>query len=335
MKMQFFNIHLPARKIIWTIACLALTLPVILWFLVTQPTCPVKTETVSGSVNPERLKAHVRSLTKTFFPRSSENPENLDRAANYIRKEFKKAGGRVVDQPFEIDSVTYRNVIAHFGPETGDRIIIGAHYDTCEELPGADDNAGAVAGLIELAHLLKNTRLNTHVELVAFTLEEPPYFRTPQMGSAVHAASLKKQGARVRLMIALEMIGYFSEAEGSQIYPSPVLELFYPSKGNFIAVVGNFDQIRAVRQIKKTMRSASSLPVHSINTPAIFAEIDFSDHRNYWEAGYDAVMITDTAFYRNPNYHTEEDTADTLDYGKIALVVQGVYASTLAIDKKD
>lgn len=153
------------------------------------------------------------------------------------------------------------------------------------------------------------------------------------MGSAVYADSMKKQKIPVRIMICLEMIGYFSDAKGSQKFPAPLLKLFYPSQGNFIAVVGKMDQISAVRRVKKAMQGSSVLPVFSINAPTFVQGIDFSDHRSYWQAGYDAVMITDTSFYRNPNYHTAKDTADTLDYDKMAMVVQGVYASVLTYDE--
>jgi hypothetical protein len=168
------------------------------------------------------------------------------------------------------------------------------------------------------------------VDLVAYTLEEPPYFRTPMMGSAVHARSLKQQGHAVRAMVALEMIGYFSDAPNSQSFPSPILKLFYPTKGNFIAIVGKVGQGAVVRRAKRAMRGASALPVYSINAPRFVPGVDFSDHLQYWAAGYQAVMITDTAFYRNPRYHTAHDTPETLDYTRMAMVVQGVYAAVLA-----
>ncbi|HZG51707.1 MAG TPA: M28 family peptidase, partial [Pyrinomonadaceae bacterium] len=198
-------------------------------------------------------------------------------------------------------------------------------------LPGADDNASGVAGLIELAYLLGGTPPAVRVELVAFALEEPPYFRSPFMGSAVHAASLRAQGFAVRAMLSLEMIGYFSDQPDSQHYPVSFLKAFYPSQANFIAVVGKMDQGRTVRRIKKAMAEASPLPVYSINAPRSIPGVDFSDHLNYWNEGYDALMITDTAFYRNPHYHTSADTPDTLDYRRMASVVQGVYAAVLSL----
>jgi Zn-dependent M28 family amino/carboxypeptidase len=198
-------------------------------------------------------------------------------------------------------------------------------------LPGADDNASGVAGLIELAYLLGKQQLPVRVELIAYTLEEPPYFRTEHMGSAVHAAALRKEDVNVKLMICLEMIGYFSDEPRSQEFPASFFGAFYSSQGNFIAVVGRFGDGLLVRRIKGAMRGGTSLPIYSINAPTFVPGVDFSDQLNYWNAGYDAVMITDTAFFRNPNYHTAQDTADKLDYKRMAMVVEGVYAAILEL----
>ncbi len=300
------------------------------WGWMTQPLLPGGTMNPGAVVQSARLEAHVRMLSETFFPRDAGHPENLDRAAAYIRREFEQATGRVSEQPYEANGTTYRNVLALFGPETKERIVVGAHYDTAGEQPGADDNASGVAGLIELASLLSDSSLPICVELVAFTLEERPYFPTAQMGSAVHAKSLKNQGIPVRVMFSLEMIGYFTDTPHSQNFPFSFFAAFYPSQGNFIAVVGKLDQGLVVRRVKQAMRDASPLPIYSINAPRFVPGVDFSDHRSYWDAGYNAVMITDTAFYRNPHYHTVRDTPDTLDYPRMAMVVQGVYAAVLA-----
>lgn len=303
------------------------------WFVITQP---VMSGGAAGDDNPPvdaaRLEAHVRMLSETLGPRDEGHPENLDRVAAYLRKEFEGAKAVAVsEQPFQSRGRTYRNVIASFGPRTKELIVVGAHYDTAGPLPGADDNASGVAGLIELAHLLGRTAPAMRVDLVAFTLEEPPYFRSQLMGSAVHASSLKARGEVVRAMISLEMIGYFSDQADSQHYPVSLLKAFYPSSGNFITVVGKLGQGLALRRVKKAMINATPLPVYSINAPRAIPGVDFSDHLNYWNEGYDAFMITDTAFYRNPNYHTFEDTPDTLDYKRMAMVVRGVYAAVAAL----
>ena len=307
-----------------------LALLIAVWVVVTQPLLSESQAKDAVSVDPARLEAHVRTLSEVLSPRDAACLQNLDRVAAYVREEFEQARGQVSEQTYEVEGETYCNVIALFGPETEERIVVVAHYDAAGPGPGADDNASGVAGLIELAGLLVKTPLPLRVELVASALEEPPFFRTPLMGSAIHASSLKGQGVKVRIMVSLEMIGFFSDAPQSQGFPISILRFFYPTWGNFAAVVGKLGQGSAVRRVKKAMRGASTLPVYSINAPRLVPGIDFSDHLNYWDAGYRAVMITDTAFYRNPAYHTFQDTPDTLDYGRMALVVQGVYAAVLA-----
>jgi Zn-dependent M28 family amino/carboxypeptidase len=151
-----------------------------------------------------------------------------------------------------------------------------------------------------------------------------PFFGSREMGSAVHARSLSEAGARVKAMLSLEMIGYFSDAPGSQKLPFAALGLLYPRRGNFIAVVGRLSQPGLVRRVKRSMMSATDLPVRSINAPSLIPGVDLSDHASYWREGYPAVMVTDTAFYRNDWYHTERDTPDTLDYARMAEVVAGV-----------
>jgi Zn-dependent M28 family amino/carboxypeptidase len=287
----------------------------------------------AAPVDARRLETHVRMLSETLAPRDADHPENLDRVAAYIHSAFEQASGRVADQPYRVGATTYRNVVAEFGPASKDRIVVGAHYDTAGPYPGADDNASGVAGLIELAGLLAGSDLPLTVELVAYTLEEPPYFRTEQMGSAVHARSLKAKDITLRAMLSLEMIGYFTDAPDSQSFPAPGLSLLYPTTGNFIAVVGKLGQGALVGRLRRAMAEATELPVHSIAAPRFLPGVDFSDHASYWEAGYPAVMITDTAFYRNPHYHTRTDTAETLDYRRMALAVAGIFAAVRELSR--
>lgn len=302
-----------------------LVLIVVLCFWITQPL--IFTSKIDNSVNisPDKLRNHVEKISNEFYPRNYAKLTNLNKTADYIKVEFEKSGGKVSEQTFQVEARTYRNIIATFGKENGERIVIGAHYDSCSDTYGADDNASGVAGLIELAHLLSKEDLSKQVELVAYTLEEPPYFATEEMGSFIHAQSLKEQNVKVSLMISLEMIGYFSDEPNSQEFPVSILKLLYPTTGNFISIVGNFTNILTVRNVKSAMQSASDLPVCSSNVTSFIPGVDFSDHRNYWIFGYDAIMITDTAFYRNKNYHTTADTAEKLDYAKMAKVVEGVY----------
>jgi hypothetical protein len=276
-----------------------------------------------------RLKDHVAFLTRDITPRSASHPENLDRAASYIFERFSAAGGRTYTQSFVARGGTYRNVIAEFGPASTNApvLVVGAHYDSFGEtgaLPGADDNASGTAGVLELARLLGSHRLQTPVLLVAYTTEEPPFFGSEEMGSAVHAASLAAASRMVSGMICLEMIGYFSD---QQAWPNWLFEAIYPSKGNFIGVTGGWNDRRLARTVKRAIAGASDLRVVSYSGARVSS--DASDHRNYWAHGWRAVMITDTAFLRNPNYHTARDTADTLDYRQMARVVDGVLSAVL------
>jgi len=325
-------------KFMLLVVVIFLLLLIAVWFWVTQPLLSSATPNSERTVDPSRLEAHVRKLSIEFAPRDFVHTDKLDQAAAYIKNEFSQTTASVSEQAYLVEGRSYRNVIAQFGPESAERIVVGAHYDAAGPmLPGADDNASGVAGLIELARLLGQQPPPVRVELVAYSLEEPPFFGTTGMGSSVHAKSLQSQNVRIRAMFSLEMIGYFSDAPGSQRFPVGSLRAIYPSTGNFIAVVGRLGEGLLVRRIKSTMRNASPLPVYSINAPQFVRGIDFSDQFSYWATGYNAVMITDTAFYRNRNYHTARDTAEKLDYKRMAMVVEGVYAAVvdLATDYTD
>jgi Zn-dependent M28 family amino/carboxypeptidase len=286
-----------------------------------------------AAADPARLRAHVEALGTRFVPRDFEHPENLDRAAAYVTQALRASGATVEDQPYTVGSRTYRNVLARIGPETGERIVVGAHYDAAGEQPGADDNASGVAGLLELSRLIAAAPPPLRVELAAYTLEEPPNFAEDTMGSAVHAGFLAARNAKVRLMISVEMIGAFSDEPGSQSFPL-FFGLFYPSTANFVAVVGKWGQGAAVDEVAASLRTASALPVETLSAPAFVTGIDFSDHRSFWEHGYSAVMITDTAFYRNPRYHTPEDRPETLDYARMAEVVKGLHCAVQTVARR-
>ncbi|MDF1751202.1 MAG: M28 family peptidase [Verrucomicrobiales bacterium] len=296
-----------------------------IWVFLAQPSLK-RSSPSDVSVSPVNLEAHVRKLAIEFSPRNAAHIGNTNRTADYIKQQFEGiyAPG-VSEQRFQVGSYRYRNVSLLIGNPEDERIVIGAHYDGFGPYQAADDNASGVAGLIELARLCANHDFGTAIEFVAYPLEEPPYFGTGNMGSARHASDIAAQGRACRFMISLEMIGYFSDEPDSQKYPHPLLYLFYPSKGNFITVVGNTENRRLTKSIKTGMKGATSLKVRSLCGPASIPGIDFSDHRNYWATGVPAVMVTDTAFYRNLAYHTSGDTADRLDYKKMAMVVVGVY----------
>ncbi len=275
--------------------------------------------------DPARLEAHVRFLASTDPPRSWHHPNGLKRAGDYIAAAFARAGAKCSTQPYRTGLVDTENLIARFGPDDGRLLIVGAHYDVFGELPGADDNASGVAGLLELARLLDRRRLGSPVELVAFSTEEPPFFGGPDMGSAVHAASLVRSGAPVRAMICLEMIGTFTPRQPNQAW---LLHLIYPRNGDFIALVGRWRDRELVRGAKRCFRGASDLQVVSYNGPVVIGA-DLSDHRNYWLAGFPAFMVSDTAYLRNPNYHGAGDTPEKLDYRRMACVVDGVLSTVV------
>ncbi len=271
-------------------------------------------------VDPLLLQQHVKFLS-TQTNRSFEDPIGLDAASDYIQQQFSDMGLNPVIQSFMVEGRSYHNIVVNVGPESDEIIVVGAHYDAYNDLPGADDNASGVAGLIELARLLHMNPPQQSIELVAYTLEEPPFFRTEHMGSFVHANGLDRA---VKLMISLEMIGFFTDEPGSQSYPTFLMDWIYPSQGDFIAVVDRLLSTEG-QQLKNTFNHYTELEAFSVNAPTMIPGVDFSDHRSYWALGIPAVMVTDTAFYRNQRYHTADDTYDTLNYEKMAQVVLGVY----------
>ena len=301
-----------------------------LWFALAQPSA-ARNEPSSLRADPERMREDVEIISTRFYPRDWQSVENLSRTAAYIREELEAAGAEVSFQPHRARGRDYVNVIGRFHPEREPRVVVGAHYDAVANTPGADDNASGVAGLLELARIIQKTDAELAVDLVAFVLEEPPFFGGPKMGSVTHAEALAQSGVDVRGVIVLEMLGYFSDEPGSQQYPSPLLRLFYPSRGNFIALVSRTDQGKWIREVKAGMRGSTELPVHSLRAPRWVPGVDFSDHRNYWPHGIPALMVTNTAFYRNQAYHLPEDTADRLDSERMAMVVVGVFEALMSL----
>ena len=278
----------------------------------------------------ENMKNTVRYLTEINPSRSYVHPDSMQKAAIYISQKFGEYGLTPQEQEFVVSGTTYVNIIASVGPSSGSRLIVGAHYDVCGDQPGADDNASGIAGLLEIARFAKKreSELPHGIDFVAYALEEPPFFRTKHMGSYVHAESLHNHNAKVKGMISLEMIGYFTDKENSQSYPLSIMRLFYPSRGNFIAVVSNFGSSSLVSHVAEHL-GATSIDVQTLKAPSFVTGVDFSDHLNYWKFGYDAVMVTDTAFFRNRNYHRKTDVMSTLDFDTMREVVKGICWSIL------
>jgi len=301
----------------------------LLWFLVTQPTSVKHPVEWVNKVDSKKLQDHVKILSSKL-PERSDDADKLDYSAEYIFKEFSKYTSNVQYEIFSVWGIEYRNVIATFGPDNSESLyVVGAHYDSFDGQPGADDNASGVAGLLELGRIFSQALPSAKIQLAAYALEEPPYFGTVDMGSYHHAKGLRDQSINVILMISLEMIGFYSDEPESQNYPISILKLIYPDTGNYIAVVGGFGEAIKTRSFKKSMILATPLPVYSINAHPLLTGISFSDHLNFWEFNYPAIMITDTAFYRNLEYHTEKDTWQRLDYYRMSMVVQGVYQTLL------
>jgi hypothetical protein len=296
-----------------------------------QPVLFVGDSRTAPGASSVRLRSHVQFLSEDLRPRSVSHPENLERAANYIATSFRSAGARTALQQFDARGEKYANVIGEFGPldPTAPVLILGAHYDAfsnADSLPGADDNASGVAGLLELARLLSTEQLERPVMLVAYANEEPPFFGSDLMGSAIHANQLAAEGRRVSGMICLEMIGYFTPR---QAWPNQLFGLLYPSSGDFIGVTGGWSDRHLARVVKRSIAASGGVPVVSFS--GLRQTSDASDLRNYWPHGWPAVMVTDTAFLRNPHYHTSRDTADTLDYSKMARVVDGLLNAAVTV----
>jgi Zn-dependent M28 family amino/carboxypeptidase len=271
----------------------------------------------------------VAVLANEIGVRSYQDHDRLQKAAGYITLQLTSFGYEVLHQPFEFRGNSYHNIVAeHRGTSSPERtLVIGAHYDTVRTTAGADDNASGVAGMLGLAQALARTRLEKTVRFVAFCLEERPAHRSGNMGSYHYAQSLKSKNEQVDGMLCLEMIGYFSDRAGSQRYPFPFMNRVYPGTGNFIAMVGNIRSRTLTKSVAAEFHKAVDLPVVTLNAPAIVVGIDFSDHWAFGKFGYEACMVTDTAFYRNPNYHSPADLPETLDYVRMAQVVVGLQAA--------
>jgi Zn-dependent M28 family amino/carboxypeptidase len=277
------------------------------------------------------LRHHVEMLAAT--PRNLDHYGALQRAEAYIAAQFSAAGYAPSRQEFEAVGRRVANVEAECpGTTRPDRIIaIGSHYDSIGLSPGANDNASGVAALLEVARLRALLRPGAStVRFVAFVNEEPPYFMTDTMGSLVYARRMAARRERVAGMISLETIGYYSEEPGSQRYPSP-FHRFLPDRGNFIAMVSNFRSVALLARAAWAFRSATTLRVIACPAPERIAGVGWSDHWSFWQQGYPALMLTDTAPYRYPHYHSRSDTPDKLDYERMARVVAGVTAALDAL----
>ncbi len=281
----------------------------------------------AGAAEPlaARLHAHVARLAGEIGERNVWRPGALHAAADYIRGEWRRQGHIVTEQRYSAYEVASDNLeIALAGAAAASEIIlVGAHYDSVGGSPGANDNASGVAALLELGRMLKDAGLRRTVRLVAFVNEEPPFFYWGEMGSAVYAKAARRRGDDIRMMMSLEMLGAYGELPGSQRYP-PFLRWFYPDRANFIAFVSNLGSRRVLRRAVAAFRAASAFPAESLAAPSLVPGVSWSDQLSFWREGYAAIMVTDTAFYRYPHYHSAQDTPEKIDYARMAQVVEGL-----------
>jgi len=280
----------------------------------------------------DRLQDHVHMLTKTIGERSVATPENLNRTADYLKACFADIDLAVRLQSYRYGDHTVSNVIAEWtAPSTAQpaaHYVIGAHYDSVAGTVGADDNASAVAVLLETARVLAaGDPPGISLTFVGFALEEPPVFGSRRMGSRVYAAAAREDGRRIDGMICLEMVGYTCSLPGCQRYPFPLMFFGYPKTGEFVGIVGNVGSRGLARSLKQGFQAGGRLPVVSLTVPFngwIVPSVRLSDHASFWDEGFPAVMITDSAFFRNPHYHLASDTMETLDFDFMARLVQSL-----------
>ncbi len=278
----------------------------------------------------KQLHDHLTMLTHTIGERSVRRPDNLEKSAAYIQTQFKNNGLAVQRQTYRYMDMQVSNVVARLQVSANPAVhyVIGAHYDSVVGTVGADDNASAVAVLLETARAMQSVAGNKRVELeitfVAFSLEEPPVYGTPYMGSRVFASKAKKEGMPIDGMICLEMVGYTCREPGCQYYPFPLQFFGYPKEGTFIGIVGNVKSLPFSRRLRESFQRNPNLPVVGLTVAFngwILPAVRLSDHASFWSKGYRAVMLTDSAFFRNPHYHLPSDTMQTLDFGYMAELV--------------
>ncbi len=282
-------------------------------------------EVTRAPSGPEALRAHVETLAGEIGERNVFRPRALADAADFIAREWRRQGYEVTPHAYDCQGVRCANLeIARRGTRRPEEIVlVGAHYDSVLGSPGADDNASGVAALLTMSRRFAEAAPARTVRFVAFVNEEPPLYFTRDMGSDVYARAARARGDDIRVMLALETIGYYSEAAGSQHYP-PCFRFFFPGRGNFVAFVSNLRSRRLLRRTVQAFRAGSDFPVEHLATPGLVPGAAWSDHRSFWRQGYRALMVTDTAFYRYPHYHTPDDTPDKLDYGALARVAEGL-----------
>lgn len=305
------------------IAAIAVLLATAYVWIVSMPGDSAARPMEPGTIDASGLRRHVHTLALAIGERHVEEMAKLDRAADYIVEQFKQIGLPVNTHVYTAYGKQFRNVVAELSGNTAEIIVIGAHYDSVPGSPAANDNASGVAALLELAALNADQRFRRTIRFVAFANEELPHGETDAMGSLAYAGRAKQTGEKVRAMISLETIGYYTDAPKSQKYPVP-LSWLYPDTGNFVAFVGNLRSRRLVRAAIKSFRRHATIASEGIAAPELLPDIRRSDHASFWRHDYPAIMVTDTAPFRYPYYHTAQDTPDKIDFNRLAQVTVGL-----------
>lgn len=282
----------------------------------------------------ERLKKHVVELSQNIGERNFLTYDNLNKAADYIIAKFKECGYGIELQTYTLDNKEFSNIIAEKqgSRNTDEIIVVGAHYDSVIGSPGADDNASAVAGLLELARIFSKVKIDKTIKFIAFVNEEPPLFQTKNMGSHHYAKRARQNKENIVAMLSLEMIGYYDKKAKSQSYPL-FLNFFYPGRADYVAFVSNFWSKPLLDKLKRGFVKHSKFHLETLVAPTIVPGVDWSDHYSFWKYDYRAIMVTDTAFYRYPYYHGQLDTYEKLDYASMSFVVEGLYYSLFDLAK--
>jgi len=303
----------------------------VVWFRMvrmpgTSASAALPPPTAEESALASRLAATVQELAGKIGARNVARPAALAAAADVIERELTQAGLSVARESFDVEGVRCDNLVAevHGVSRATEVVVVGAHYDSADDAPGANDNGSGVAVLLELARGLASSAPARTVRFVAFVNEEPPYFRkADRMGSRVHVARAVARGDRVVGMLSLETMGWFSDAPGSQKYPFP-FSLYYPDRGDFIGFVSSSDSAELVRDVVGRFRERASIPSQGGALPARLPGVGWSDHESYTLVGVPALMVTDTAPFRYPHYHTTDDTPDKVDVARLARVTVGL-----------
>ena len=308
-------------------AALAVITVLTWWFMIRMPGTNVSraaTLTTEEEALQVELRNDVQKLAGEIGERNMSRYPALVAAAEFIEQCFSAGGLQPRRDTYELRGRPCHNIEAEIRGRSSDIVVIGAHYDTVEGSPGANDNATGVAATIALARRFARQQPDKTLRFVAFVNEEPPYFQTDEMGSLVYARRCQQRHDSIVAMLSLETIGYFSDARNSQTYPSVGLGSFYPNTANFIGFAGNLSSRHLLKRCLTTFRKTEKLPSEGGALPAFIPGIGWSDHWSFWDAGYRAIMVTDTALFRYSHYHEATDTPDQLDYDRFTLVVSGM-----------